>query len=483
MNRTELIQRIKEIAISLPQLDNNVLLLLIKQGNNTFDVISDEEILKIINNIKTSSQIVRGLPTIDVIEYLQSVNTTFDKSQYTEIQKLGEGAYGTISKYQSGSTFVAVKAMDYDDMSSSLVREVGCLSILKLLESKYIPIFCGFRKNELCLELADSDLFKWWVDADDKQLKTHLPRIVDDLLNGLSDMQSVGLVNADIKPQNMLIWYNGNEITKVAYTDFGLCTSYPEDDTIMYTVLYRPPEYFKLPRDGRLQANYQTDCWALAKSILQLCMTEDEFNSMFKIYTSQDDDKIYKYQTTVEIPNAPTLFKRYLRPDQVQQLTRMISVDQKDRCVVSVKALSYKRDWKISLTEKLIVILFDWMADVAKDHRFRLKHHTLLLSYDLLTRYLKDRTVDRGNLQGYSAAALYLASLWGGEDIDIRDFVYITNKAYTSRQIDKFSFDILQGLDGLVWIPGLEKLEEKFNIPFKDLKALLTSVNFDISKI
>ena len=51
MDRSELIQRIKEIAISLPDLDDDIVLLIIKQNHNTSDV-SDNEILKIINNIK-----------------------------------------------------------------------------------------------------------------------------------------------------------------------------------------------------------------------------------------------------------------------------------------------------------------------------------------------------------------------------------------------------------------------------------------------
>jgi predicted small metal-binding protein len=478
MDRKELIQRIKEIAISLPELDDDIILLIIKQNHNTTD-ISDNEILKIINNIKKSGQRARGMSTIDVLGYLDTTNSKFDKSGFTEIKKLGEGAYGSVVKFQTSSNFVAVKTLQkYDDeIKSDFVREIGSLSILSLLGSEHIPTYCGFNDHELCLEFADSDLFEWWKRASKEQLVQHLPKIVDWLLKGLSDQQSVGIVNADIKPMNMLIWYDGNDIKKVAYTDFGLATSFPEKDIEMYTSWYRPPEYFD--GDWKKQASFQTDCWALAKSILNLCMTEKELVNMVKAYENPKYIKIYKYITEKEIPNAPDIFKRYLRDDQVAELTRMISVNPKERCIVSVKAFDHQREWKIIKSQNVQKTVFEWMYDVLSDFKER---KSLLLSYDLLNRYYLVKPVDTVTLQGYACAAMYIASLWSEFYApELRDYYYMTDKTYTTSQLREFSFDLLYTLEGLVWLPGLERLEKKFKT--KKLESLLESVDYDLSKL
>ena len=484
MERSELIQRIKEISISFPDMDPDVLLLIIKQTHNTFSIISDEEILKIINNIKTTRKNVKGLSTIDMIGILNTTSSKFDKSDFKEVKKLGSGTYGSVSKFKTPqSTFVAIKTIKDDgDISSDFIKEVGCLGILRMLGSKYIPEYCGFGRNEICLEFADSDLFNWWTNATKDQLAKHLPRIVDDLLKGLSDMQSVGLINGDIKPENMLVWYSGDEITKVAYTDFGLCSSYQQKGALKYTSWYRPPEYFDgyNKRFGQTITDFQTDCWALAKSILTLCMTQTEINKMAKIHDKDNDDATKKYIETREIRKAPKKFKRYLRDDQVSQLTRMISADANNRCIVSVRELKLQRKWGwIYGNKNMTTILFEWMFVVVK--KFKFKRTTLLLSYDILTRYFEKYLLDKSKLQGYASASMYIASQWSGEHEDMADFVYINDKQYTRKELFDFTYDILNVLDGLVWIPGMERFEDLFLEA--DLKTILKENEYDLSRL
>jgi len=484
MERQELIQRIKEISISFSDMDPDIILLIVKQSHNTFDIISDEEILKIAKNIRNSTQNVKGLSTFDMAEYLNNTNIKFDKAGFKEVKKLGEGAYGSVSQFETPqATYVAVKTST-DSVPSDVIKEIGSLSILSLIKSKYIPEYCGFNRNEICLEFADSDLSNWWGTATKDQLAKHLPRIVDDLLNGLSDLQSVGLIHGDIKPQNMLIWYNGDEIKKVAYTDFGLCSSH-HPKFVRYTAIYRPPEYFDPYADEEASTTFQTDCWALAKSILTLCMTSDEIESMNDMY--RDDDETTRYMIKErQIPEAPEKFKRYLRDDQVSQLTRMISEDPKNRCIVSTRGISYKREWGwIYGNEEITTNIFKWMYGVII--KYGLDGRTLLLSYDIFARYSENVDMEDHLSQVWTSASasIYLAGEWYSDYIKLRSLQ--RESGVKTKYIIESCYDILSALDGLIWIPGLEKYEETFeqihNFDEDHVKSILEKAKYDISKL
>jgi hypothetical protein len=86
------------------------------------------------------------------------------------------------------------------------------------------------------------------------------------------------------------------------------------------------------------------------------------------------------------------------------------------------------------INEKMRAILVDWLIDVHL--KFKLLPETLYLTVEYIDRYLNKEPVTRKKLQLVGVTAMLIASKY--EEIyapEIRDFVYITDKAYTKEEI------------------------------------------------
>mmetsp|Transcript_6234 Transcript_6234/g.13638 ORF Transcript_6234/g.13638 Transcript_6234/m.13638 type:complete len:439 (-) Transcript_6234:738-2054(-) len=86
------------------------------------------------------------------------------------------------------------------------------------------------------------------------------------------------------------------------------------------------------------------------------------------------------------------------------------------------------------INEKMRAILVDWLEEVHL--KFKLMPETLFLTVNLIDRFLAEKQVTRKNLQLVGVTAMLIASkyeeIWAPE---VRDFVYISDKAYTRDQI------------------------------------------------
>ena len=86
------------------------------------------------------------------------------------------------------------------------------------------------------------------------------------------------------------------------------------------------------------------------------------------------------------------------------------------------------------INEKMRAILVDWLIEV--HYKFKLLPETLFLTVNLIDRYLERNDVVRTKLQLVGVGAMLIASKY--EEIyapEVRDFVYITDKAYTKEEI------------------------------------------------
>jgi cyclin B len=86
------------------------------------------------------------------------------------------------------------------------------------------------------------------------------------------------------------------------------------------------------------------------------------------------------------------------------------------------------------ITEKMRMTLVDWLVEV--HWKFKLMPDTLFLTVALLDRYLAEKVVARSKLQLVGVTCMLLASKH--EEInppEIKDFVYVTDKAYTKDAI------------------------------------------------
>ena len=98
------------------------------------------------------------------------------------------------------------------------------------------------------------------------------------------------------------------------------------------------------------------------------------------------------------------------------------------------------------INEKMRAILVDWLVDVHL--KFKLLPETLFLTINIIDRYLEKNAIARQKLQLVGVASMLIACKY--EEIyapEIKDFVYVTDKAYTKEDILFMEGTILCGLD------------------------------------
>ena len=125
------------------------------------------------------------------------------------------------------------------------------------------------------------------------------------------------------------------------------------------------------------------------------------------------------------------------------------------------------------LTEKMRTILLDWLVEVHL--KFKLLPETLYLTVNIIDRFLGKEKVTRGKLQLLGVAALMIASKY--EEIyapEVKDFVYITDKAYQKHEILKMETKILSLLKFEVCVPSSYRFLQRYG-------KLLTGGEEDVS--
>lgn len=91
------------------------------------------------------------------------------------------------------------------------------------------------------------------------------------------------------------------------------------------------------------------------------------------------------------------------------------------------------------INEKMRAILVDWLIEV--HYKFKLLPETLFLTVNLIDRFLDKETIHRTKLQLVGVTAMLIASKY--EEIyapEVKDFVYITDRAYQKDEILKQEF-------------------------------------------
>ncbi len=98
------------------------------------------------------------------------------------------------------------------------------------------------------------------------------------------------------------------------------------------------------------------------------------------------------------------------------------------------------------INEKMRGILIDWLVDV--HIKFKLRPETLFLTVNLIDRYLEKVTVHRQKLQLVGVASMLIACKY--EEIyapETKDFVFVTDKAFTKEEIHDMEGKILGSLE------------------------------------
>ncbi|KAA6361179.1 MAG: putative Serine:threonine protein kinase PLK4, partial [Streblomastix strix] len=194
-----------------------------------------------------------------------SFNTTWKKSDFERIGRLGRGAFGTIwhMKEKASSREVAVKEMDYytqeeneDGDKAYLVLEYCSKGDLR----KYIN-----NMKELGVEISTEKAYE----------------MIGQIASSLDQLHAIDIIHADLKPENVLLV----EGFKVKLADFGLARQLQigRNYTTKHggTFLYQGPELLRIKKIEvvvtRLIQTPASDIWAFGVMIFELLTQRHPF--------------------------------------------------------------------------------------------------------------------------------------------------------------------------------------------------------------
>lgn len=156
-------------------------------------------------------------------------------------------------------------------------------------------------------------------------------------------------------------------------------------------------------------------------------------------------------QDADEPPEDPQLASEY-----TQDIYAMLSGEEKAR----MPRHDYM-DLQPDLNAKMRAILVDWLVEVAM--KYKLKSETLFAAVNIVDRYLEKRQVPRKKLQLVGVTGMLIAAKF--EEIyppEIRDFVYITDKAYTKEEVLVMEVSMLTTLEFTVCCPTVVPFFERY---------------------
>jgi len=113
------------------------------------------------------------------------------------------------------------------------------------------------------------------------------------------------------------------------------------------------------------------------------------------------------------------------------------------------------------INAKMRAILIDWLVEVHM--KYKLKTETLFLAVNLIDRFLEKKSITRKKLQLVGVTGMLIAAKF--EEIyppEVRDFVYITDKAYTKEEILSMEVLMLTVLEFSINCPTVAHFFERY---------------------
>ncbi|MES1909345.1 MAG: hypothetical protein MHM6MM_002100 [Cercozoa sp. M6MM] len=118
-------------------------------------------------------------------------------------------------------------------------------------------------------------------------------------------------------------------------------------------------------------------------------------------------------------------------------------------------------DKQPDINRRMRAILVDWLVEV--HFKFGLKPETLYLTVHIVDRFLEKKQVSKSKLQLVGCTAMLIASKY--EEIfapEIRDFVYISDSAYTREDIIEMEIEMCDALDYELTVPTAYHFVKRF---------------------
>ena len=356
------------------------------------------------------------------------------------MELLGKGISGTVTSRGD----CAVKTYN-DPLSSSYIQEVAALALIN--KAGYGLKVHEYGRNRIVMEKADTDFFAWMHNTSIEIREKNLPKILDMCLRDLAIIHSCGFIHGDVKAQNILLWIDGDEVTRLKICDFGLSTSSMKTYNI-YTYAYRPAEvWFK---KSPCQAS---DMWALGVSILEACDLFPE--SIFIDVKSARDFR--QFDVIKRIEKRRAYIESCLGKECSDKLYSTLKWLPEERlCTAHVNFSFPVRVWKAKDIKECVMHIY-YICVTLWDS---ISHSVGVHAVDIFMRYLSASAQEQhtnDELALYASASINIALAWG-DTHEVDDYEYYFQRS--KEDVQDAEYKILQTLNYLVWVPGMEGVRE-----------------------
>lgn len=460
------------------------------------------------------------------------MHNEIDFNLITKIEQIGYGAHGKVYKYKFkdkiysntlsdkiysntlSDKLIAIKkfitSKDFpDDLT---VNEINSLALLN--DNLHIIKCIGVNLSNriLAFNLATSNLHKFIRLIPFEVRIKYINDIINQLITGLSYIHNQQIIHGDIKPGNILVDYHvvNNTIESVPtiyYADFGSAVrqfnyvpkiKYHKHDFIC-TESYKPPELF----NDELFYTEKVDIWQLGATIYHYICKSPLFDSMSEYQNLKQLSQMLQIQQEIptmlllESTNKIDIIKQLklklsqqyfeMIPEKtIHLLESMLQICPTDRMSVKTSDLE---DFNIfsntpigiprgvildkCITLEIYYKIINWIFDRVDDKQ------TLLITLDILDRFLANESDIKSNLQIIACGCIYLAYKFNNKtDVSYNYLKNKLNDVSDSNLIRYMVFDICKKLNYILINPEIDKLFRVFeNYSIDEIKQIYILFN------
>src|SRR5438105_11773596 len=370
---------------------------------------------------------------------------------------IGHGTYGKVFSVKSLNikNIYAIKEMKQETyevggIHYTSLREIAIIKILNhpnIIEIK--KVYVSPSKITMIMPLANGTL-KSLMAENHQWVFKEVKDITYQILRGVTYYTSLGILNRDLKPDNILYYNEDNGKKRFVITDFGLSRSHTRDRMTpeVYTMWYRAPEILL----GMSNYDDRIESWAIGTIICNMIESsplfpgDSQIDQLFKIFrligtpdettwpgvTSSPywkanfpqwksiiDDRFGSYDSklfdlikgslTLDPSKRLNVREMYEHPYfddiKIEGCEKLTEEQQIKRFDYGYPKIS---DFSDSIYLKCRLILLEWLAEVAE--KFNLKTSTLMLVIHIIDTFMSKTKVERNRIQLYGISAIKIAS-------------------------------------------------------------------------